>query len=108
MTAGQLDEVPAVEKKIKCEVDKFIELLRGNGYNAEGICVTGIDTLEEFSNVVPKILEKYPHSNFFGGQIVFQDDNLFSRWLHNYTLFSMQQKLYHQGIPLFIIPVYVK
>jgi amino acid transporter len=108
VTAGQLDEVVGVEKKIQCEVDKFIELLRSHGYNAEGICVTGIDTLDEFSNVVPKILEKYPHSNFFGGQIVFQDDNLFSRWLHNYTLFSMQQRLYHQGIPLFIIPVYVK
>jgi len=64
--------------------------------------------VEEFAGVVPGILEKYPHCNFFGGQIVFKNDNFFSRWLHNYTLFSIQRRLYHEGIPLFIIPIYMK
>jgi amino acid transporter len=108
VNAQNLAEVQAVERTIRTEVNKFIELVRSRGYNAEGICVTGIDTVEEFANVVPRVLEKYPHSNFFGGQIVFQNDNFFSRWLHNYTLFSIQRSLYHEGIPLFIIPIYVK
>lgn len=108
VTATKITEIKSVEEKIHCEVEKFIELLKSRGYHSEGICVTGIDTVEAFERAVPDIINKYPHANFFGGQIVFEQDNLFSKWLHNYTLFSMQQRLYHQGIPLFIIPVYVK
>jgi amino acid transporter len=108
VNAQNLVEIQAVEKAIKTEVDKFIKLVKSRGYNAEGICATGIDTVEKFTNLVPQILKKYPHSNFFGGQVVFTNDNLFSRWLHNYTLFTMQKRLYRTGIPLFIIPIYVK
>jgi amino acid transporter len=108
VNAQNLAEVQNVEKTIYTEVNKFIKLVKSKGYNAEGVCVAGIDTVEEFTNAVPEILEKYPHSNFFGGQVVFQKDNFFSRWLHNYTLFSIQRKLYHSGLPLFIIPIYVK
>src|SRR5665647_3567849 len=29
---------------------------------------------------------------FFGGQIVFPNDSIFTRWLHNYTVFASQRK----------------
>jgi amino acid transporter len=108
VNAQNLAEIQAIEKSIECEVNKFIRLVKLRGYQAEGICVTGIDTVEKFINMVPEILKKYPHANFFGGQVVFKNDSFFSRWLHNYTLFAMQKRLYRIGIPLFIIPIYVK
>jgi K+ transporter len=108
VNAGNLAEVKKVEDKIKCEVNKYVDLVQSRGYHAEGFCLTGIDTVEEFGKIIPDILEHFPHSIFFGGQVVFPNDNFFSRWLHNYTLFAIQRRLYNQGISLFILPIYVK
>jgi len=42
---------------------------------------------------------------FFGGRLVFPQDSLVSRWLHNYVIFSVQKTFYYQGIPFFVVPI---
>lgn len=54
------------------------------------------------------ILQKFPNAVFFGGQIVFPNGVIFGRWLHNFTVFSSQEKLYMKGIPFIILPVKVE
>ena len=53
----------------------------------------------------PKIQERFPQSVFFGGRLVFPQDSLVSRWLHNYVIFSVQKNFYYQGIPFFVVPI---
>ena len=55
--------------------------------------------------MVAQILEKYPNSIFFGGQIVFPNDTFISRLLHNFTVFSIQWKLYNSGHEFIILPI---
>jgi len=43
----------------------------------------------------------------FGGQVVFPNDSLLTRWLHNYTVFAIQRALYQQGVPFVIMPIRV-
>ena len=40
-----------------------------------------------------------------GGQIVFPEESMFSKWLHNYTVFAVQRRLYLESIPVVILPV---
>ena len=53
-------------------------------------------------------MNKFPNAVFFGGQIVFPNESIFSRWLHNYTVFASQKKLYAQCIPFVVLPISVE
>ena len=99
------EELEAVKDKVRHELNKYVELMKQHGYNAEGVAVFGIDTVEEVSKSALNILDKYPNATFFGGQIVFPKKTLMSRLLHNYTLFSVQEKFYKESIPFFVMPI---
>lgn len=107
INAKNFAHIKEVEDKIKCQVNNYVELMQRYGYYAEGFCLTGTDTIEETTKIVPIIQKSFPQSVFFGGQIVFPKENFLSRLLHNYTLFSIQRKLYQQGISFFIVPVQI-
>ncbi len=48
-----------------------------------------------------------PWCVFFNSQVVFPQDSMLTPVLHNYIVFSLQRKLYHQGIPFVILPIRV-
>lgn len=100
-------EVENLHYHIKQEMDRYVNFMRSHGHCAEGYSSVGIDVVEEITNLAPKILERFPHSVFFGGQLVFPEEGLFTRWLHNYTVFAIQRKFYHQGIPIVMLPIRV-
>jgi len=98
-------ELEEVQNKVKNQLNRYVELLQQHGYNAEGIYRFGTDTVEEIDKAASDILKKYPNATFFGGQIIFPKSSFLSRLLHNYTVFSAQQRLYKKGIPLFVLPI---
>jgi amino acid transporter len=98
-------DVDKVKKKVQNEVGRYVNLMRRHGYHAEGIGLFGIDTVEEVAKAAHKLKETYPNSTFFGGQIVFPKNSIIAKLLHNYTLFSVQERLHREGIPLFILPI---
>jgi len=99
------DELEAVKEKVRVQLGRYVELMKQHGYNAEAVATFGIDTVEEVSKAALNILDKYPNATFFGGQIVFPKKTFMSRLLHNYTLFSVHEKLYKEGIPFFVMPI---
>ncbi|MCL4377233.1 MAG: APC family permease, partial [Actinobacteria bacterium] len=106
--AGNFKGVKAIkdlENYVKGELEAYTELMKWHGYNSEGFYSVGRDVVEEINKLVPKILNKYPDSTFFGGQLIFDTDSIFSKWLHNYTVFAIQRSLYNKGIPVVILPI---
>ncbi len=81
--------------------------MKRHGYYAEGFYSIGIDVADEITTIAPKILERFPQAVFFGGQLVFQEETFLSRLLHNYIVFAVQRRFYHQGIPFVILPIRV-
>jgi len=67
----------------------------------------GTDVISQSLALAPQILKTYPQSIFFGGQLVFPEDSLFTRFLHNNIVFGLQRKFYNLGIPFVILPVRV-
>jgi len=63
--------------------------------------------VEEITKMVPEITKRFPDIVFFGGQLVFTNESLMDRWLHNFTVFTVQKNLYSQGVPFVILPVRV-
>ena len=105
INAGNFAMMEGVEKKVKGELDSYISLMKQHGYYSEGFCVTGTDTIDEITKTMPQIIARFPDSVFFGGQVVFPKETIFNKFLHNYTLFTIQKKLFDRGISFFIVPI---
>ncbi|OGF47504.1 MAG: amino acid transporter [Candidatus Firestonebacteria bacterium RIFOXYC2_FULL_39_67] len=97
--------IESLQEHIKADVDKYVNYIQSRGYFAEGICLIGVDVVQEISDGAQEILKKYPNANFFGGQLVFPEEIVFTRWLHNYTVFAIQRRFYYQGIPIILLPI---
>jgi amino acid transporter len=101
------DEIEHLNKYVDTESGKYVRYMKEHGYYAEAFTSIGTDVVDEINKLVPKITEKFPDIVFFGGQLVFTNESLLDRWLHNYTVFAVQQNLYNQGIPFLILPIRV-
>jgi len=100
-------EVDHLKEHIESEGNRYVVYLRHHGIYAESRCSIGVDVVDELEQLVTKIREQYPQSVLFGGQLVFEKENFTTRLLHNYTIFAVQKRLYHQGIPIVILPIRV-
>jgi amino acid transporter len=100
-------EVGHLETQAKVEVNRYVTLMKRNGFYSEGISEIGVDIVEEVMKITPKITERFPSAIFFGGQLVFEKDSFVHRLLHNHIVFALQRKLYNQGIPFVILPIRV-
>jgi len=100
-------EIEHLQRQVKADLDRYIELMKNYGYYAESMFGIGTDVVDEVAGLAPEILKRFRQVVFFGGQLVFPKDTLLLRWLHNTTVYEMQRRLYHQGIPFVILPVRV-
>ncbi len=101
------EEIQGLQTQVSKDADKYVKLLSSRGYYAEGFTSVGTDVVAEVTKLAPDILKKFPNAVFFGGQIVFPNDSAITRWLHNYTVFASQRKLYAEGIPFVVLPIKV-
>ena len=98
-------EVGNLEKHVKEETEKYVNLMANRGYYAESYTALGIDVVEEVDKMLPLITQKFPNAVFFGGQIVLKKENFATKFLHNYIVFTIQKRLYSLGLPFLILPV---
>ncbi len=100
-------EVENLQKQIKSDIGQYVQFMKKQGCYAEGLTFTGTDVMHAIEETGPALTQKYPGAVFFGGQLVFDKETLFTKWLHNYTVFAMQRRFYTQGIPFVILPIRV-
>ena len=100
-------EIQNLKGHIDHELSHYVDFMRERKYYAEERSVIGIDIVEEIDKMAPDILRRFPKAVFFGGQLEFPENVLYSRWLHNYVTFALQKRFYHEGIPFVILPVRV-
>ena len=100
-------EVENLREHSKKEVDRYLAYMGKRGYYTEAHCALGTDIVEEAANLCAVIAEKFPQAQFFAGQLVFKDESLATRWLHNHTVFELQRRLYQNGRAMLILPIQV-
>jgi hypothetical protein len=98
-------EVDRLTEHVREQVDRYAQFASLNGCYAEGFSSVGVDVVDEMAKLTPQIQERFPGAVFFGGQMVFPEETVWSRWLHNYVVFAVQRRLYRQGVPFVILPV---
>ncbi len=101
------EEITHLEDHVRRQLARYVDFMRRRGYYAEGVHRLGVDALAEIDHMAPEIIARHPKAVFFGGQLAFGDDTLYSRWLHNYLVMAAQTKLHNRGIPFIILPIRV-
>lgn len=102
-----VEEIENLKHSIERDVNRYAEFMRRQGRPSDGMAFIALDVISEIKKIGSAIIEKYPNSIFFGGQLVFPHNTFFDRLLHNYTVFAMQQQFYQEGIPFVILPIRV-
>ena len=101
------EEVKNLEGHIEGELKKYVRMASDFGFYAESIHSVDIDTLDVVEERCEEIQRKYNKAVFFVGKLVFEEENLFTRVLHNQTAFSIQRILQFKGIPSIVLPIRV-
>jgi amino acid transporter len=100
-------EVENLREHSQKEADRYVNYMGKRGYYTEAHFALGTDIVEEAAKLCDSIAAKFPQAQFFAGQLVFKDESMITRWLHNHTVFELQRRLYHNGRAMLILPIQV-
>jgi hypothetical protein len=100
-------EMENLREHSRREVERYVDYMRQEGFHAEAHFAVGTDVADEAAKLCAGVAERFPQVQFFAGQLVFKNENLVTRWLHNHTVFELQRRLYQNGWPMLILPIQV-
>lgn len=100
-------EIENLKRKKEEELKSFVDFATCLGWYAEYRYGFGVDLIEELEKLSEAVAKEFPRSVFFSGTLVFQEENLFTRLLHNHTPITLQQKLQFAGRDMMILPIRV-
>jgi hypothetical protein len=100
-------EMENLRKHSRREVNRYVTYMRQQGFYAEAHFGLGTDVVDEATKLCETVAQRFPSAQFFAGQLVFKDESMLTRWLHNSTVFELQRRLYQHGWPMLILPIQV-
>ena len=101
-------EVQALRDATKHAMEKYVKVTRRHGFPADYRMETATDVPTVVIDLCRSIMNEYPRSTVFTGQLIFHRETLADRILHNQTAFAIQRRLQWEGIPVVIMPIRVK
>jgi hypothetical protein len=89
------------------DLKSFVDFANCLGWYGEYRYALGVDLIDELEKLCKAVAREFPQSVFFAGKLVFRQENLLTRWLHNQTPFTLQQRLQSEGLEMMILPIRV-
>jgi amino acid transporter len=102
-----ISEISHLESTVARETQRYADYMNSHGLHAESVHEIGTDIVDTARALGERLAEQFPNIMFFGGQLVFEDENYFTRILHNFAVFGLQRSFFKHGLPFFVLPVRV-
>ena len=102
-----LAEIENLKRKKEEDLKSFVDFAYCLGWYAEYRYELGVDLIAELEQLCDAVAKEFPRVVFFSGTLVFEQENLFTRLLHNHTPFTLQQRLQFAGRDMMILPIRV-
>jgi len=99
------EEIEALQKQTDDDVEKYVDLTRRLGFPAKGVTDIGTEVVEEATNLCEQVAKDYPKATIISGKLVFRQEGMFNRLLHNETPTLIQRRLQWLGVPMVVLPV---
>jgi Amino acid permease len=100
-------EIENLRKAKEDDLKSFVEFANCLGWYAEYRYSLGVDLMEELEKLCASVAKEFPRTIFFSGKLVFEQETALSRFLHNHTPATLQQRLQFVGIDMMILPIRV-
>ena len=68
----------------------------------------GTDVVDQVTVLCEGISKDYPNAIFFTSKLIFEQDNWFTRLLHNQAALAIQRRLHFDGLQMVIVPMKVQ
>jgi hypothetical protein len=98
-------EVSSLEDRTRENLARYERLGRSLGLATASAFAVGTEVAVEAERLGIELFRKYPEGLVVAGQLIFEEDTLWNRALHNETAFLIQRRLQHAGVPMIVLPV---
>ncbi|HYD80745.1 MAG TPA: APC family permease [Paucimonas sp.] len=85
----------------------FVDFCHSHGMASSAYLGFGTDAVEEVTKLCQDISAEYPNAIFFTSKLIFEQDNWFTRLLHNQAALAIQRRLHFDGLQMVILPMKV-
>ncbi|AKU93461.1 amino acid transporter-like protein [Labilithrix luteola] len=101
------DQIALLEKRTRENLLRYERYAQHLGLRSASAFAIGTEVAVEVEKTAGDLVRRYPKALFVAGQLIFEEDTLFARALHNETAFMVQKRLQRRGIPMIVVPVRV-
>ncbi len=99
------DQIAELEKRTRQHLLRYERYAATLGIAAASAFAVGTEVAVEVERVATDLVKRYPRALFVAGQLIFEEDTLANRILHNETAFMVQKRLQRRGLPMIVVPV---
>ncbi|HEY1434226.1 MAG TPA: amino acid transporter, partial [Thermoanaerobaculia bacterium] len=100
-------EVEALKSHTVEDLAKYVEFAHKLGFKADFRYQIGTEAVQSVVEVCEEVRKEFPRSIFYLGQLVFENDRVYYRILHNETAFAIQRRLQFAGLQAVVLPIRV-
>ncbi|MDD5223224.1 MAG: APC family permease [bacterium] len=98
------DAVDRLRDRIQKELEKYVDLMSGQGVPATYKLAVGTDVVSELERLCLEVAREFPQVTYFAGQLIFQRERWYQPILHNETAYILEKRLHLAGRTMVIIP----
>jgi amino acid transporter len=102
------EELEAYNKKNQQDLDRYVEMAKKFGVQARSVYEIGADFKTLAMDAIVHLKREYPKSTVFAGELSIENENFFSRLLHNNSSYILYKSLQEEGITMVILPLKVR
>ncbi len=101
-------ETESLRLNVLNQLTQYVDLAKKKmGWAATYEMSLGTEVAEALHKLCTEIHQKFPHSVFFTGKLVFPEPSWWHKIFHNETAFVVQRRIGLEGMPMVVIPVRV-
>jgi amino acid transporter len=100
--AGELE---TLRQRVDDFLAQFVNYCHRRQLAATAYGGVAADAMAELTEVLDRALAEFPNSMVLASQLVFKNENFWTRLLHGQTPLIMQRRLQARGVPMLILPM---
>ncbi len=104
---GGESKLAEMQKDVKGDLEVYTNFMHHQGCAVDCRAAYGPDKLAELMKLAETVHKDYRDVIYFSAKLIFEDDNFFTRLLHNNTAYAMQRQLHLKGMSLMVLPIRV-
>jgi len=99
------DQLAELEARTRASLARYERYAASLGLGATSAMALGTEVAVEAEELSRSLFLRYPRALVVAGQILFEEETIANRLLHNETALMVQTRLQRRGIPMIVVPV---